>query len=699
MNGSDRALVSLLLLPPIAALFAFLLGGLTGWFVGPLLLVVGLVFAGLILWFGTAPEEERGRGPRWPWPLLAFVALYFALKFDLSHYHLLGVNGTASHALGIGLGQGTADPATNQVLGMAPVVPEGQVVLATAAQALGGTLGARLLFAWVFVGLALVGWRLVLHVLPGRPRLALVVGALCALNPGFMECVSLDSLGNALPALLLGLTLLMALAGSRPRDLGLAAGFAILVRPTLALGLLLMFCILALRPRAGSKLRWGLALGLVPPLALLVLWRFGAGLPLLFDPGLTPLGPAAMEASDSSWWWSLGSRAPWSDGPMWSVALTGALGRLGSVAALLLLVGSLRINRDRSLVVLLTSALLIPLLFVLFRGPAFSGEQADRLLIFVVPGALALASGLDGFLGALERGGRRGRIGWILALCFGSTLLLVPGNRLRELPFPVEAAAHKSFPHLLPQAPGVALPEPSGPLWWLPGYTPRHLLDPLVDQAGQRWRDLAWNVVNPRLRQRPMSMDERALSRTKGSAFSERWLPNHPLAERSIVPGSGTDPYGESTALLLEFDLSAALTEGRVEVRRGDPDLSPDDEGWLTQNPALDLAGQAGPFRLEAVRLGPGQQAVDLTLWKEYRSTRDAETAVIVMPRWAPPGGEEARALTGGTVRVRVPSKGFISIVVVLGERADTTALIAGLEWNVGLRADGRLEVFGPFRM
>lgn len=687
MSASDRALLVFLLLPPAAALMGFAVGAATGWFVDPLMMVIGILFAVIAQVAGPRPEPGVRGGPRWPWALLGFVALYFLLKFDLSHYHLLGVNGPASHALGIGLGEGAADPLVNRTLGLAPLVPEGQVVLATAAQALAGTLGARLLFAWVFVGLALVGWRLALHAVPDRPRLALFTGALCALNPAFMECVGLDSLGNALPALFLGVALLAATTGAKPLTVALAAGLAISMRPTLALGLLPMLAVILARSDDRRGLAQGYALGLALPLGLLGMWRLASGHPLFFDPGLTPLGVAAMDASASAWWWDPGTRAPWSDGPAWMVGLTGALGRLGTVGALVLLVGLAQLRRMRPLATLIAVATLPALALFLLRGPAMSGEQHDRLLIFVVPGGVLLALGLQR-LAIAARAGGRSRLAWTGALVVASTALMAGGNGLREASFPVDQAAYQSFERLLPQSPDAVRPAPNGPLWWLPGFTPMHLLDPLVDQSGQRWRDLAWHIGHPAIRERPMSIDERALARTKGDEFRRRWLPNHRLGLLPVTAGPGADPYGETTPLLIEIDLSAALTEGRVGIQVVD-----------SGTPDVDLASKGGPFRRQEVQLGADQRVVDVTLWKEYRSATDAETAVVVMPRWDRLSFPDRTGLPGGTLLVSVPSRGFLSVVVVLGERADAMALIAALEWNVGLRPGGELEIFGPFRL
>ena len=682
MNASDRALVLLVLVPQVAAFLAFVLAAATGAFVGPALLAISFVGALLVQLPGQTPNPSLDPGPRWPWPLLALVALYFLLKFDLSHYHLMGVNGPATHALGVGLGLGSPDPASNQVLGFIPVVPEGHVVLATAAQ-VAGTLGARLLFAWVFVGLALVGWRLAREVLPDRPRLAVAMGALCVFNPGAMEAWGLDSLGNVLPALALGLTLLLSALPARAITLGFAAGVAVCMRPTLALGVIPMLALMTSRaPARGARLVLGLAL----PLGLLTLWRLASGQPMALDPGLTPLGPGALAISDAIWWWDPTVRAPWSDGPAWAVAATGLLGRMGTVGAVLLLIGLGRSRRLGSLATWLTVATLPPLVVFLLRGPAMSGEQHDRLLVFVVPGAVLLGLGLERIAIAWRAAGRA-RLAWTTGVLIVSTVLVAAGNGLRDTPFPVEHAAHRSFSRLLPQSDTAARPEPSGPLWWFPGYTLQHLLDPIVDQGGQRWRDLAWNLAHPRLRQRPMSIDERALSRTKGPQFDGRWLPNHPLAALPVTRGPGPDPYGEATPLLIEIDLRDAVTEGRVSLRVVD--------GGEVH---ADLAGSAGPIRLDTVRLGPDQPVVDVTLWKEYRSRTDAESAIVVMPRWDRVAWPDAR-LMDSTLRVRVPANGFLSLVVVLGERVDAMALIAALEWNVGLRPGGVLEVFGPFRL
>lgn len=685
MTVSDRALVLFLVVPQAVALIAFALGASLGWFVNLPVLVLGLLIAVIAQLPGGTPDSTITSGPRWPWPLLVFVGLYFLLKFDLSHYHLLGVNGPANHALGIGIGVNSADPIVNRVLGLAPVVPEGQVMLATAAQALAGSLGARLLFAWVFVGLALVGWRLTLHVLPERPRLALLVGALCALNPAFMEAWGLDSLGNALPALALGLTLLLIAVRAPSGTIGLAAGLAVILRPTFSLGVIPLLGLLVSRANDVDR-RLRLVLGALLPVGVLVLWRIASGTPLALDPGLTPLGTGELAISDAIWWWDPMVRAPWSDGPVWAVGIAGALGRLGTIGAVILLVGLGRVRIAGRLLSSFAIAVLPVLLLVLMRGPAMSGEQHDRLFLFVVPGAVALALGLDRVRDAWQAGGRA-RIGWVVGVLLASTALVAAGNALREAPFPVEHRAHRSFERLLPQTDEAARPEPMGPLWWFPGYTAMHLLDPLVDQAGQRWRDLAWHVTHPRLRQRPMSIDERALARTKGDSFRSRWLPNHPLAELPVQPGDGPDPYGEASPLLIAIDLGAALTEGRVTL-----------EVVATGTPEIDLATDGGPHQLRGVRLGADQPAVDVTLWKEYRSAHDAETAVVVMPRWDlldRPGG----AARDGTLLVQVPSRGFLSVVVVLGERVDVTALIAALEWNVGLRPGGELEVFGPFRL
>ena len=136
----------------------------------------------------------------------------------------------------------------------------------------------------------------------------------------------------------------------------------------------------------------------------------------------------------------------------------------------------------------------------------------------------------------------------------------------------------------------------------------------------------------------------------------------------------------------MTIDLSRALTDGRVTL-----------EVVSSGTPDVDLAADGGPHRLEAVRLGE-QPIADVTLWKEYRSANDAETAIVVMPRWELLDGPVG-APRDGRLLVRVPSRGFLSVVVVLGERVDVTALIAALEWNVGMRPGGELEVFGPFRL
>ena len=684
MSTTDQKLLALLLIPPVGALFGFVITSWTGMFFGLPALILGVLLAILALRSDLQDPRLESSDSGVPWLLLLFVGLYFLLKFDLSHYHLLGVNGPASQALGIGLGASASDPTSNQVLALIPRVPEGQIVLATAAQSLAGALGARILFAWVFVCLSIVGWRLSSWLFPSRPRIALVVGSFCSLNPAFMECVSLDSLGNALPALGLGVVLLLTALRSYGVALGLITGIAVLTRPTMAIGLLPLLLLLCLRAEQSLRTASRLTLGISIPFALMLSWSISSGLPLFFDPGLTPLNHEAMKMSATGWWWSLGSRAPWSDGPMWSVASTGLLARVGTVAFVVIVLGAFRFRLLRELALPVLTATVAPLFFFLLRGPAFSGEQHDRLFVFVIPIALLLALGLD----AIASRWSNAKLKTLVLLLLGSTFLVAAGNGLREASFPINAAAYQSFPRLLPQKPDASKPQASGPLWWLPGYTPRHLLDPLFDQAGQRWRDLGWHVLNPRINQRPMSIDERALERIKGPEFREQWLPNHPLGRLPVPQPEGDDPYGERTPLLLLLDLSDALTKGQIR-------LSP----ASGETPDFDLAKQEGPLRLNDLQLADQGQLVNVTLWKEYRSSRDAETAIVIMPRWGEKADPIEHPVTRERVLIQVPSNGFASIVLILGERTDTTALIAGLEWNIRLQPQGGLEVFGPFRL
>jgi hypothetical protein len=372
---------------------------------------------------------------------------------------------------------------------------------------------------------------------------------------------------------------------------------------------------------------------------------------------------------------------------MWAVALTGGLARLGTVGSLLLLLGLGSIARQRNQLRWGLLAAVPSLCLIMFRGPALIGEQHDRLFIFVVPAVLLITAGLIELATRSSRSAPKRLIGLATAVV-GATLLMAAGNRLRDTRFPIAADAYDSFPRLIVEGFEPRKSKPNGPLWWFPGYHPGHLLDPLLDQSGQRWVDLAWNLGHPRISQRPMSIDERALARTKGESFTSRWLPNHPLSSMPVSGGSGADPYGESTPLYLEIDLSALLKADGLAIRRLGP--------GTTQ---FDLAGNPGPFRLEAVQFGPGEPIVDITLWKEYRSGHDAETAIVVMPRWDRPVPTEPPGNYSKTLRIQVPSNGFISVVAVLGETATPLSLIAALEWNVRLMSDGNLEIFGPFRL